>query len=276
MVLKDLLEHVPDPVAVVGEAHRVLRPGGRAFASSPDAQRWVWDDYTHRRPFTRKAFRQAVRGPGLRRRAAGLRVGDAGDRDRLRVDAAQAPAARCCGAGVATVRAPERLGAGAAMSTRRRPRVVIVRGHQTNAWHLRPWRHLADDFEVVVLHTRRNWFDTASLDLETKPVWALRDLLPPGAAGHALSRIPGDRYLRPRRAFRGADIVHSQDLGFWYSMQAAKHKAELGYRLVLTAWETIPFLDAYRNARTRALPAPCARRRPTCSWPPPSAHGWRC
>ena len=27
------------------------------FASSPDAQRWVWDDYTHRRPFTRKAFR---------------------------------------------------------------------------------------------------------------------------------------------------------------------------------------------------------------------------
>jgi hypothetical protein len=27
------------------------------FASSPDAQRWAWDDYTHRRPFTRKAFR---------------------------------------------------------------------------------------------------------------------------------------------------------------------------------------------------------------------------
>ena len=27
------------------------------FASSPDAQRWVWDDYTHRRPFTRKSFR---------------------------------------------------------------------------------------------------------------------------------------------------------------------------------------------------------------------------
>jgi len=57
VVLKDLLEHVADPVAVVAEARRVLRPGGRVFASSPDAQRWVWDDYTHRRPFTRKAFR---------------------------------------------------------------------------------------------------------------------------------------------------------------------------------------------------------------------------
>jgi SAM-dependent methyltransferase len=57
VVMKDLLEHVADPVAVVREARRALAPGGLLFASSPDAQRWVWDDYTHRRPFSVKSFR---------------------------------------------------------------------------------------------------------------------------------------------------------------------------------------------------------------------------
>jgi SAM-dependent methyltransferase len=57
-ILKDVLEHVLEPARLVGEAHRVLRAGGTVFASAPDVQRWVWDDYTHVRPFSLKAFRR--------------------------------------------------------------------------------------------------------------------------------------------------------------------------------------------------------------------------
>ena len=66
VVLKDVLEHVGDPVALVREVARILRPNGRVFASSPDAQRWVWDDYTHRRPFTRKSYRLMFEDQGFR------------------------------------------------------------------------------------------------------------------------------------------------------------------------------------------------------------------
>ena len=133
----------------------------------------------------------------------------------------------------------------------RRPRVLVVRGHQANSWHLRQWAPLADRYELAFLQTRSNWFDTSAVPFRAEPVTALRDLLPPGPVGHALARLPGDRYLRAREHLRGWDVVHSQDLGFWYSMQAARHRPALGFRLVLTVWETIPFLDAFRNVRTR-------------------------
>jgi len=56
VIIKDVLEHVTNPASLVGEVRRVLRPGGLVYASSPDAQRWVWIDYTHRRPFPRQAM----------------------------------------------------------------------------------------------------------------------------------------------------------------------------------------------------------------------------
>lgn len=130
---------------------------------------------------------------------------------------------------------------------------MILRGHQANPWELRPWEQpaIAERYDVSYLRSERGWFDTSTLALPSSPARTVRDLLPAGRFGDLAVRVPGDRYLSLRSSLLGADIVHTQELGYWYSAQAAKLRAELGFRLVMTVWETIPFLGAYRNVRTR-------------------------
>jgi glycosyltransferase involved in cell wall biosynthesis len=130
-------------------------------------------------------------------------------------------------------------------------RVVVLRGHQANPWELRPWELLDDRFDVRFLRSSHNWFDPNQIGLPSDEVRTLRGLLPKGKLGDLATRVPGDRYLGLEPHLRRADIVHSQELGYWYSAQAAALKAKLGFRLVLTVWETLPFRDAYRNVRTR-------------------------
>src|SRR3954470_16374520 len=113
-----------------------------------------------------------------------------------------------------------------------RPRILVVRGHQANPWELRPWELLGDRFDVAYLRTQRGEFDTSRVALEARSARALRDVLPAGRFGDLAIRLPGDRYLRPESTFAGADVVHAQELGYWYAVQAARLKSRLGYRLV--------------------------------------------
>jgi glycosyltransferase involved in cell wall biosynthesis len=130
-------------------------------------------------------------------------------------------------------------------------KVLVVRGHQANPWELRPWELLPSRFEVSYLATGSGWFSTSGVNLRSRRAPTMRDVLPAGRFGDLLVRLPGDRYLNPADAFAGFDVVHAQELGFWYSAQAAALKHELGFKLVLTVWETLPFMGVFRNVRTR-------------------------
>ena len=132
-----------------------------------------------------------------------------------------------------------------------RPRVVLLRGHSANPWDLRPWERLTDRFEIRVLATGSNAFDLDTLALPVEPVRALRDRLPRGRAGDLAALALGDRYLGLEDALRGADIVHAAEIGLPYSHGPALLRDRLGFKLVLTVWETIPFGDAYRRFRGR-------------------------
>lgn len=130
------------------------------------------------------------------------------------------------------------------------PSVLIVRGHQATPWELRPWLELPERYEVSLLVTRSNRF---ALEDRVPLVHgrALRDLLPRGLAGDIGALALGDRYLSAEAHFQTAEIVHAEELSYWFAAEAAKRKRKHGYRLVQTVWETLPLNDSYRTRHAR-------------------------
>ncbi len=130
------------------------------------------------------------------------------------------------------------------------PSVLVVRGHLSNSWELRPWLELPDRYEVSYLLTGSNRFVPPE-GLRAVPTRALRDLLPRGRLGELSTMALGDRYLSADEAFAQADIVHAEELSFWFAADAARRRRRNGFRLVQTVWETLPLLVAYRNRHAR-------------------------
>jgi glycosyltransferase involved in cell wall biosynthesis len=63
--------------------------------------------------------------------------------------------------------------------------------------------------------------------------------------------LVGDRDRSGEDEFARADVVHAAELSFWFAGEAARLKKRHGYKLVLTVWETIPFLSTFRNRFAR-------------------------
>ena len=133
-----------------------------------------------------------------------------------------------------------------------RPRVVLLRGHNVNLWDLRPLERLAGEYDLSVLLTGSNVHRTEGLGLTAVAARTPRDAFPAGRAAGVAAYALGERYLGLRERLAGADIVHAAEIGTWFSAQAARLCDELGFRLVLTIWETIAWRDAYRWPRERA------------------------
>jgi glycosyltransferase involved in cell wall biosynthesis len=133
------------------------------------------------------------------------------------------------------------------------PRVVVLRGTAANPWELRPWELLHErgiaDVRLVV--PPDNLYDVSALRIPAVRVRTAGGLAPPGPPGRLLLKAVGQRHLGLGAALEGADVVHAAELGYWFSRQAARLKPKAGFRLALTVWETLPFVEAYRNVRTR-------------------------
>jgi glycosyltransferase involved in cell wall biosynthesis len=113
------------------------------------------------------------------------------------------------------------------------------------------WEELPERFDVSVLLTGRNAYDLAGVEVTAAPARSLRTFLPRGRLGDFAMGLSGDRYLGADEAFAAADIVHSEELGYWHSGDAARRKAANDFKLVVTVWETLPLLSAFRNPWAR-------------------------
>ena len=57
MIAKDVLEHLSCPMTTMKEFARVLKKNGRIIITVPSPQApFLWDDYTHVRPFTKESL----------------------------------------------------------------------------------------------------------------------------------------------------------------------------------------------------------------------------
>lgn len=130
-------------------------------------------------------------------------------------------------------------------------RVVLLRGNSANIPELRTWEVLGGGYETTVVVPDANEADVSALALTQLPIRTVGGRIPGGRVGALATRAVGERYLGLADLLRGADVVHAAELAFWFSWQAARLKQELGFKLVLTVWETLPFVNAYRNVRTR-------------------------
>jgi glycosyltransferase involved in cell wall biosynthesis len=137
------------------------------------------------------------------------------------------------------------------MRPERAARVVLLRGTQANLWELRAWERLGEGYDVSLLVPPNNAYDVGSLRVRQIPVGTVGGRMPGGPAGRVATRAVGERYVALEQHLRGADVVHAAELGYWFSWQAARLKRQLGFKLALTVWETLPFGAAYRNVRTR-------------------------
>jgi glycosyltransferase involved in cell wall biosynthesis len=130
------------------------------------------------------------------------------------------------------------------------PNVLIVRGHQATPWELRFWEKLPERFDVAFLLTGSNRFDAPQRPRPVR-VRALRDLLPGQVVGEIGTQMVGDRYLHAEQSFAWAEIVHAEELSYWFAAEAARRRRRHGFKLVQTVWETLPLLSAYRNRQAR-------------------------
>jgi glycosyltransferase involved in cell wall biosynthesis len=102
---------------------------------------------------------------------------------------------------------------------------------------------LHDRFDLTGIASRRSNFDLGTMPFPVVRLPSIGQAVRSRHVRSVMDRLLGDHHdlLGLRATLRGSDIVHAAESSSYYTAQAARLKQELGYRLVVTVWENIPF-----------------------------------
>lgn len=125
-------------------------------------------------------------------------------------------------------------------------RIAIVRGSSLNKWEMQNYEPLKTRHNILAIGSFHHSYDTLSIKLPIKKLLCLGNILSPIPMGiKALYKAMGDTMclMGFEEAISGFDIIHTTEAANYYTLQSIKAKEKgLVKKVVVTVWETIPFL----------------------------------
>jgi len=130
-------------------------------------------------------------------------------------------------------------------------RIALVRGPNLNSWELQNFLPLRKTYDIVGFTSYLHNFDLNEIPLEIRKLISWGQLAWVRPARALVQTVLGDYHdlAGLRRHLAGFAIVHTAETGYYSTYQAARLKAQLGFKLVVTVWENIPFLRNSGQAR---------------------------
>lgn len=136
-------------------------------------------------------------------------------------------------------------------------RVAILRGHTVNEWEMQLYEPLNGKVDLTIFVPENNRFDVTNINIKKICMKHSREIIEAVFnISKAYERFRKNKHSKSdffyhtlRRYLRGFDIVHVNDFTR-AAYTAAALKQSLGYKLILSCWENVPYCNIFSDKTT--------------------------
>jgi glycosyltransferase involved in cell wall biosynthesis len=130
-------------------------------------------------------------------------------------------------------------------------KVALIRGPNLNSWEMQNFSPLQNDFDLVGFTSYGHNFGISGIPFPVRKLVSVGQTLQARTLRTIMSSFVGDYHdlVGLSRALKDFDIVHSAETSYYCTYQAAEARPRERWKLVVTVWENIPFLQNRLAAR---------------------------